>query len=63
MKSKKTFSCVEMKNKIQQEIIKKLPKDFTTKDFLSAQKKDSSSSWAKNQLKRIRANKNQEDAA
>ena len=52
-----------MKNKIQEEMIKKLPKNFTTKDFLSAQKEDTSSNWIKNQIKRIKANKNQKDAA
>ena len=62
MKSKKAFSCLEMKNKIQEEMLKNLPKNFTTKDFLSSQKKDSSPSWVKSQLKRIRANKSQEDA-
>ncbi len=63
MKSKKTFSCVKMKNKIQEEMIKKLPKNFTAKDFLLAQKKEAALSWVKGQLKRIRASKNQEDAA
>jgi hypothetical protein len=52
-----------MKNKIQEEMIKKLPKGFTAKDFLSAQKKEAALSWVKSQLKRIRASKNQEDAA